>query len=53
MVRYGLFSKTLMLIARELSWPARALVVAAFPLGVAVLARDYVNGRISKQLAHT
>ena len=49
-VRYALFSKTLLHVTRELSWPGRALLCAAFPVGIAALARDYLNGRISRQL---
>ncbi|MGZ5144108.1 MAG: glycosyltransferase family 2 protein [Burkholderiales bacterium] len=49
-VRYGLFSRTLFRVARGLSWPAKALLVAAFPIGLAVLARDYLSGRIARQL---
>jgi hypothetical protein len=50
-VRYGLFSKTLLRVARGLAWPAKALLVAAFPIGLLVLVRDYVSGRIERQLA--
>jgi hypothetical protein len=49
-VRYGLFSKTLFQVARGLSWRAKALLVAAFPIGLAVLARDSLSGRIARQL---
>jgi len=50
-VRYGLFSRTLLRVIRELSWPGRAIVCAAFPVGIAALVRDYLNGRISRQLS--
>jgi hypothetical protein len=50
-VRYGLFSRTLSHITRELSWLGKALLCAAFPVGIAALARDYLNGRISRQLS--
>ena len=49
-VRYGLFSRTFLHVIREVSWPGRVLVCAAFPVGLAALARDYFNGRISRQL---
>jgi hypothetical protein len=37
-------------VTRGLSWRAKALLVAAFPIGLTVLARDYLSGRIARQL---
>ena len=49
-VRFGVFSSALLHVARQLCWLARVLLLAAFPVGIAVLARDYLNGRIARQL---
>lgn len=49
-VRYGLFCGELLRIAKTLCWRARALMLAGLPLAVLLLARDYINGRIARQL---
>ena len=49
--RYGIFSGLFWHLARPLSWQAQVLLVCAAPLGIALLARDWVTGRIARQLS--
>jgi glycosyltransferase involved in cell wall biosynthesis len=48
--RYGFFSGELGEIRARLCWRARALLVLATPVALALLARDRLSGRIARQL---
>jgi glycosyltransferase involved in cell wall biosynthesis len=50
-VRYGMFCGELRRIAQPLCWQAKALLLGAVPVAVFLLTRDYVSGRIGRQLA--
>jgi glycosyltransferase involved in cell wall biosynthesis len=49
--RYAIFSRQFRALARTLPWRSRALLVAAAPLALFLLARDRLTGRIARQLA--
>jgi glycosyltransferase involved in cell wall biosynthesis len=48
--RYAIFSRKFWKLVRPLSWQAQALLVAAAPLALILLARDKLTGRIARQL---
>jgi glycosyltransferase involved in cell wall biosynthesis len=48
-VRYGVFSRRLFSILGDMPWSARLLLLVSSPLGLALLVRDYLSGRISRQ----
>ena len=48
--RYAIFSGQFAKLLRPLSWMPRALLIAAAPVALGLLARDHLTGRIAKQL---
>lgn len=48
--RYAIFGGQFWRLLRPLSWKARVLLLSAAPLGLALLARDRLSGRIARQL---
>jgi glycosyltransferase involved in cell wall biosynthesis len=48
--RYAIFGRRFWTLVRPLSWKARALMIAAAPVALVLLARDKLSGRIERQL---
>ena len=48
--RYAIFNREFFSVLRPLSWSARALLAAAAPTALVLLARDKLSGRIARQL---
>lgn len=50
-VRYGLFSRELWRLSRSLDWKAKALMLAVAPTAIVLLARDWLSGRIAREMS--
>ena len=48
--RYAIFSRRFWKLTRPLDWKAQALLIAAAPIALALIARDKASGRIERQL---
>ena len=48
-VRYSLYSRQFLKLSRTLPWKARLLTVAALPVSILLLARDWISGRIARE----
>jgi hypothetical protein len=49
--RYAIFSRRFWQLARPLSWKAQALLLCAAPVSMALIARDFLTGRIGREIS--